>query len=88
MMWWGDGYLHGGWWVMLGMGLLWVLLIATTIAALISILTSTRRDTHAPGTPGDRLAPPSRARAILEERYARGDISTEEYLERVSHLET
>ena len=87
-MWWGDGYMYGAGWAMLGMGLLWVLLIVTTIAVLIHTLSSARRDAAASATPPAQVAAGSRARAILEERYARGDIATEDYLERISHLDT
>ncbi len=88
-MWWGDSYMFGGGWMMVGLLLLWILLIITTVAVLISTMSTWRpRSTHSsvPPATGTPLAAPSSARAILEERYARGDITTEDYLERVTHL--
>ena len=67
-----DGW-GGGWMWLWGslMMLSWVVIIA----AAIWFLTRRRDGT---GT--------SRARDILDERYARGDLSTEEYHERRDHL--
>jgi putative membrane protein len=69
-----DGW-GGGWMWLWGtlMMLSWVAIIAAAIWFL-----SRSRDTA-----GSR---PSRAREILEERYARGELSTEEYRERLDHL--
>jgi len=72
--WWGhmDGW-GGGWMWLWGtlMMLSWVVIIAAAVWAV-----SRSRD-------GDRT---SRAREILEERYARGELTTEEYRERLEHL--
>lgn len=88
-MWWGDSYMFGGGWMMIGLLLLWILLIITTVAVLISTMSSWRpRPTHSDAAPATipQSAAPSSARAILDERYARGDITTDDYLERVKHL--
>lgn len=40
----------------------------------------------APGTPTDAPPGPGRAREVLDERYARGELTTEEYQERLRAL--
>lgn len=49
------------------------------------------RPSSAPGAPGDatgQVAPlRSEARRLLDERYARGELSTEEYREHVDNLD-
>jgi putative membrane protein len=77
----GHGYGYG----MYGMGAaMWTgwILILIVIAVLVVLLV---RGTSAgsPGSPGRE----SRAREILEERYARGEISTDEYRERSVELD-
>lgn len=71
-MWWGAGW---GW--------LWLAatLILLVLAGLVvwAVVRSARQPSSAP--------PSSRARAILDERYARGELSTEEYRERVQVIE-
>ena len=75
-----DGWGHmdgwgGGWMWLWGtlMMFSWVAIIAAAIWLL-----SRSRDTT-----GSR---PSRAKEILEERYASGELSTDEYRERLEHL--
>lgn len=78
-----------------GMGftwIFWVLLIAGVVLLAVVLVKAFTR--NAGGTaPTDRQGPPrtgagpARAREILEERYARGEISTEEYQERRRTLE-
>ncbi|WP_026534110.1 SHOCT domain-containing protein [Arthrobacter sp. H14] len=76
-----------------GMGLMWIfgLLVLVGVIVLIIVLvkalsgrpqnTAGADNSRGPGTGGDR------AREILEERYARGELSTEEYRERLRTLE-
>jgi putative membrane protein len=65
----------GGWWVMgVMMMAFWVVLIAVVVWLVV-------RRPDVPGAP-----PANRAREILAERYARGEISTEEYHERLDAL--
>ncbi|WP_438612675.1 SHOCT domain-containing protein [Kocuria cellulosilytica] len=74
------------------MWLFWLLLILGTVVlvvVLVKALTGgsgggTRQGGSAPPPTG---AGPRRSREILEERYARGEISTEEYRERLRTLE-
>ena len=79
MMW--DGY-GTGW-----MGGMWVfgLLVVIIVALLVLTLMRVRGgevggQTHESGGPGH-------ARAILKERYARGEIDTADYEERLRNLE-
>lgn len=77
-MMWGDGMMWGmGWaWVF------WVLLIlgVAVVAVVLALVL--------PRTPGRaEKAGPWRAREILEERYARGEISAEDFHERMRTLE-
>ncbi|GAA1750910.1 SHOCT domain-containing protein [Kocuria aegyptia] len=86
-MMWGDGMGWGMGW----MWVFWILLVLGTVVlvfVLIKVLTGSS-GTHggtSPGGYGQRPGP-ARAREILEERYARGEISTEEFRERLRTLE-
>ena len=76
-----------------GMGLMWIfgLLVLVGVIMLIVVLvkalsgrspnTTVPDNSRGPGAGGGR------AREILEERYARGELSTEEYRERLRTLE-
>jgi putative membrane protein len=74
---WGD-HMMGGWGWMWVAGLLWMLLLVALVVGLVWAL--------ARGGGSARQEPTSRAREILHERYARGEISTEEYRERLDAL--
>lgn len=72
----GDGHMSG--W---GVGWMWlwiVFLCVAIIAGAVWLITRGRDATTG--------ATSSRARDILDERYARGELSTEEYRERVDQL--
>lgn len=79
----GPGWEHmnnGGWmwaWA-LPMMLLWVAVIV--VALWLAARTAAGTGSTGPADPGVR------ARAILAERYARGEIGTEEYQERLAEL--
>lgn len=73
---WGDG----AWWMMLFWGP--VLVIALIAVVIWAIRSSPRRDGPASGE-GDPL---DGARRILAERYARGELDSEEYRERMEQL--
>ncbi len=81
MMWGPDG---GWWW--LG-GILMMLVFWGGLAALVVYaIREWGRRTNQPGT-NQPATPRSDARAILEERFARGEISKEEFEERRRVLE-
>lgn len=65
-----------------GLALVGLLLLAIVIAVVVwLVVMATRR-------PGPSAGPPrSNALALLEERYARGEIDREDYLQRRSDLE-
>jgi putative membrane protein len=86
-MMWGDGMGWGMGW----MWIFWLLLIVGTVV-LVFVLVKTLTGNSGGGTRQGGSAPsagagPRRSREILEERYARGEISTEEYRERLRTLE-
>jgi putative membrane protein len=68
-----------GWWWVMGFGML-----AIVIAAVVVVVWLVTRTAH-PGAvaPSD---PNLRARQILSERLARGEIDPAEYQERLSHI--
>ena len=86
----GDGWGHmgnGGWsgWMWLwgtAMVLFWVVVIAA-VAWRVARAAAPRRT----GTPDLERPELEHAREILAERYARGEISTEEYDERLAKLD-
>ena len=82
---WGHGYdgmIDGA-----GFGVMWVLWllivvgIGVLIFAVVRLASQSRDGGKTP--PG---SPTASARAILEERYARGEIDTEEFTERMKNL--
>jgi putative membrane protein len=76
-----DGHMWGGagWgWMWVG-GLLTLLLLIGLAAAVIWAIVRGSKPQPPPDSTG-------RAKEILNERYARGDISTEEYRERLDSL--
>jgi putative membrane protein len=77
----GQMHMYGGnaWWMGLGMLLFWVVLIGV-VAALVVALTRS-------GDRGAREDVGSRARDVLAERYAAGEIDTEEFQTRARELE-
>ena len=70
---WGGGW-GGGWWFGPLIPLLWLTLVGLTVWLV------TRRRRTAEPTGMDR------ARTVLAERYAQGELSTEEYRERLENL--
>jgi putative membrane protein len=80
----GYGYGMGGMWLWWLFGLL--LVVGLVLLAVLVIRTlaggESSRSPSAPGPPAS-----SRARKILDERYARGEVSTEEYQERLRTLD-
>ena len=80
MFYWRGGY--NGWNALpmfLGM-LLFLILVAVAVYLIVSVL----HDRHHHG--GTAAVPPNEAKGILDRRFAQGDISKEEYLERLELL--
>lgn len=77
-----DGGWGAGNWLLMGFGMLlfWALVVAG-IVWLVHYTTSNRTVPGGPGVPLDKPSGPGRpsGREILDERYARGEISVEEY---------
>ena len=73
-----DGW-GGGWMWLWGVAMM--VLFAVLVVWLIRALTGS------PGSTRDRAQPGDRAREILAERYARGELTAEEYRERLDHLQ-
>jgi putative membrane protein len=79
---WGmTGAWGGAWWGIFGM-IVWLFIVVVVVAAVVWLVRS--------GSPsgGAGLLPPRRSSAldILEERYARGEINRDEYLEKKRDL--
>lgn len=72
-MWWGGSWM----WLVGGL-----LVVGLFVLAGLAVWTLAR-----PSRPPGSATPPSRSRAILNERYARGELSTEEYRERLGVLD-
>lgn len=75
----GYGWMHGGggW---LGMGLIWVLVLAALVAATLWAVRAASGDQPGEGRPT--------ALEILDEHYARGEIDRDDYKARKADLET
>ena len=68
----------GGWWSMGWMWIWWVILILLMVALVFWAASASRRS-------GTHLAPPS-PEEILKRRYASGEISKQEYEEKLAGL--
>jgi putative membrane protein len=77
---WG-GYGGYGWWGPIGM-IIWVVVLALIIAAVVWFVRAMTHPGHQPPLIGRR----SPGLDVLEERYARGEIKRDEYLEKKRDL--
>jgi putative membrane protein len=76
---WGHmGGWDGGW--------MWLWGIAMMLLFVVLIVWVVRSTTAGHGSQQPTRDPADRAREILAERYARGELTTEEYRERLEHL--
>ena len=81
----GNGFGMGGmWWYWL-FGLILLLGIALLVVVVVRALRGGISRSGSAG-PGDQPQGSGQARRILDERYARGELSTEEYRERLQGL--
>jgi putative membrane protein len=90
MWWWGDGHMGAAGWVgMVFMIILWIAIIVGLVYLLRYILwrPGDHWHGHHPGGPPGSVDGRSDATRILEERYARGEIDREEFLQRRADLE-
>lgn len=73
----GYGHGFGSMWMVGGMMIAWLLLIALFVGLLVWLL----------GRPGNKtVSHHDSARRILAERYARGELDTDEYNQRLAEL--
>ncbi|PFG41065.1 putative membrane protein [Georgenia soli] len=80
---------HGmGWWM--GLGWVWIILLLLLVGVVVLVVLLVRGQPGGGGPHGQDMRGQdvgrSRARAILDERYARGEIDTTEYQERLRVL--
>lgn len=80
----GPGGMMGGGGMMVFGILLTLALLTLAVLGIWALIVWLRNNRNAPGTsvPGGR----NRAREVLDERYARGELTTEEYRERLGVL--
>jgi putative membrane protein len=72
-----DGW-YGGW--------MWLWGIAMMVFSVVRVVWVVRTVAGGHGPSQSTSDPRHRAREILAERYARGEVTSEEYRERVEHL--
>lgn len=77
-----HGWGHMGGW---GGGWMWLWGVAMMVVFVVLVVWLVR--SIAGSSRPERTDPTDRARAILSERYARGELSTEEYRERLTELQ-
>jgi putative membrane protein len=74
----------GGGWMMMGMMLIWIILIVLAVYGIVIWIR--RMGPPRSSGPIDKLPAPKTALHILEEAYARGEISREEFLQKRDDL--
>jgi len=78
----------GNWFGMAWMWFFWILLILGAILLVVVLVKTFAGPGNPPPGPHQPPGPdPNRARAILEERFARGEINADEFRERLRILE-
>lgn len=79
---WGYGYNMMGWGWVIG-----AVLVALLVVAVVVVLRFVAVRANSSGTAPQPVATePSTPRQILDERYAKGDLTTDEYREHVSQM--
>ncbi|HEY5879845.1 MAG TPA: SHOCT domain-containing protein [Nakamurella sp.] len=81
----GYGYDGGGVWMWVFGGLMMVGVLLLIGAVVWAIIAATTRGNAAPTAPTD-TGGRARTRQLLDERYARGEMTSEEYTERLHTL--
>jgi putative membrane protein len=80
--WWHAGWWHAGWWGGWWWWLWWLAMVAVSLAFVAALVWLMRRQ----GGPGPTDVTAG-ARQVLAERYARGELTTEEYRARLAELD-
>jgi putative membrane protein len=84
--------MHGRWrdtmgnWP-LGIALLWLAIVLVVVGLVVAALVWAARSVGSSGSQRTTGSPSSPAREVLDQRYARGEISREEYLQSRRDLE-
>ena len=81
------GYGNGGSWIWMALGVIVLLVLIGVVVWVLIAVNNRAHDGHAP----DASAAPdpdgrARSRQVLDERYARGEITADEYTERLHTL--
>ena len=79
---WGYGYNMMGWSWIIGA----VIVVLLVVAVIVALRLVPGRMNHPAVVPSSAAVGAPTPRQILDERYAKGDLTTEEYLERIKHL--
>jgi putative membrane protein len=83
----GYGYNDGGVWMWVFGGLMMVGVVVLIGLAVWAVVTATTRGTGVSTTPeNSATGGRERTRQVLDERYARGEMTSEEYTERLHTL--
>jgi putative membrane protein len=88
----GDGGWWGGWIMMIGMVIFWIVVVALIVWAVRAWSPGTRQTTASPPAlpgppPGPRTAADD-AVSVVKRRYAAGEIDRDEFLQKLSDLGT
>lgn len=79
-----DDWGHMGGW---GGGWMWLWGTLTMVVAIGLVVWLARVSSRRPAPPRQQPDPMGRARSVLAERYARGDLSTEDFRQRLDEIE-
>jgi len=81
-MMWDTGNMGWSW----GFGLLAIAGVGMIVYAIIRLLSSKSENAIPPSTPSPGPSEPTSARLMLDERFARGELTTEQYRDQVRIL--
>lgn len=84
-MMWGQGYFMNGSWIFGGVGIVGVLVVVGVIVLLAIGRSRSNAGPAASAPSGPQTSTPT-PRQILDERYARGELTSDEYQERIKNL--